>query len=113
MNTIITKFDEVKKLTTEEYFQHNDFSIDAFKKKYALHPDETYVHAIKRVCDFVASVEKTEESRTYWSNRWFDEIFNDWWHPAGSIMQGAGSGRKVSLANCTTISLGAKRDDEE
>jgi len=113
MDTITTKFDDVKKLTTEEYFQNNQFSIDAFKKKYALQPDESYVHAVKRVCDFVASVEKTDELRTYWSARWFDEIYNDWWHPAGSIMQGAGSGRKISLANCTTISLGAKRDDEE
>jgi ribonucleoside-diphosphate reductase alpha chain len=71
------------------------------------------VCAVKRVCDFIASVEKTEELRNYWSTRWFDEIYNDWWHPAGSIMQGAGSGRKISLANCTTISLGAKREDEE
>jgi len=109
----ITKFDDVKKLSTEEYFQGNQFSIDAFKKKYALIPDETYPQAIKRVCDFVASVETTQELRDYWSTRWFSEIFNDWWHPAGSIMQGAGSGRKISLANCTTLSLGGRRDDEE
>jgi ribonucleoside-diphosphate reductase alpha chain len=108
-----TTFEEVKKLTTEEYFQGNQFSIDAFKTKYALTPDESYVNALKRVCDFVASVEKTEELRQYWSAQWFSEIYNDWWHPAGSIMQGAGSGRKISLANCTTISLGAKREDEE
>jgi len=113
MDTITTKFEDVKKLSTEEYFQGNQFGIDAFKKKYALQEDESYVYAVKRVCDFVASVEKTEELRLYWSARWFDEIYNDWWHPAGSIMQGAGSGRKISLANCTTISLGAKRDDEE
>jgi len=113
METNPTRFEDVKKLTTEEYFQGNDFSVDAFHKKYSLTPTETYVHAVKRVCDFIASVEKTEELRQYWSARWFDEIFNDWWHPAGSIMQGAGSGRKISLANCTTISLGARREDEE
>ena len=113
MDTITTTYDSVKKQTTEEYFQNNQFSIDAFKKKYALTLDESYVHAVHRVCEFVASVEKTQELRDYWSARWFDEIYNDWWHPAGSIMQGAGSGRKISLANCTTISLGAKRDDEE
>ena len=39
----MTKFEDVKKLTTEEYFQGNQFSIDAFKKKYALNSDETYV----------------------------------------------------------------------
>jgi ribonucleoside-diphosphate reductase alpha chain len=111
--TKITSFDSVKNITTEDYFQGNQFSIDAFKKKYALHEKETYAQAVKRVCDFVASVESTQELRDYWSARWFDEIYNDWWHPAGSIMQGAGSNRKISLCNCTTISLGAKREDEE
>jgi ribonucleoside-diphosphate reductase alpha chain len=113
MENTVTKFEEVKKVTTEEYFQGNQFAIDAFKKKYALTHEESYAQAVKRVCDFVASVESTQELRDYWSARWFDEIYNDWWHPAGSIMQGAGSNRKISLCNCTTISLGAKRDDEE
>ena len=108
-----TKYEDVKKLSTEEYFKGNQFSIDAFHEKYALNEKETYVQALKRVCDFIASVESTQELRDYWSARWFDEIFNDWWHPAGSVMQGAGSGRKISLANCTTVSLGAMRDDEE
>lgn len=109
----ITKFEEVKNQTTEEYFEKNQFSIDAFNSKYALYEGETYVQAIKRVCDFVASVEKTEQDQKYWSERWFDELYNDWWHPAGSIMQGAGCGKNVSLANCVTLSLGAKREYEE
>lgn len=110
---VTTRYEDVKNQTTEEYFNQNKFSIDAFKKKYTLHEDETYVHAVKRVCDFISSVEKTEELRKYWSDRWFDEIYNDWWHPAGSIMQGAGSGRKISLANCTHNSLGGLKDGEE
>lgn len=107
------KFEDVKNLSTEEYFNNNQFSIDAFNKKYKLFLNETYVQAIKRVCDFIASVEETEELKKYWSERWFDEIYNDWWHPAGSIMQGAGSGRKISLANCTTISGGILDDSYE
>ena len=112
-NKITTRYEDVKKQTTSEYFNGNEFSIDAFNKKYAAFDDETYVQALKRVCDYVASVEKTEELQKFWSERWFDEIYNDWWHPAGSIMQGAGTYRKISLANCTTISLGALRDEEE
>lgn len=112
-DTIVTRFEDVKKQTTEEYFEGNQFSIHAFKKKYAIQSDETYVQALKRVCDYIASVESTQELREYWSSRWFDEIYNDWWHPAGSIMQGAGSGRKISLANCTTISLGRLRNKDE
>ena len=108
----MTTYDEVKHLTTEEYFEGNQFSIDAFNKKYKLYEDETYVKALKRVCDEIASVEKTKELQKYWSDRWFDEIFNDWWHPAGSIMQGAGNPKSVSLSNCTTISLGACSEDD-
>ena len=110
-----TRFEDVKNLTTEEYFVGNQFSIDAFKSKYSLinKPDESYVQSVKRVCDYVASVEKTEKLKEYWSDRWFHEIFNDWWHPAGSIMQGAGSGRKISMANCNTVSLGVGLDGEE
>jgi ribonucleoside-diphosphate reductase alpha chain len=110
---VMTRYEDVKKLTTEEYFEGNQFSIHAFKKKYTIDDTETYVQAIKRVCDYVASVESTQELRDYWSARWFDEIFNDWWHPAGSIMQGAGSGRKISLFNCTSISLGKLRNKDE
>ena len=109
----MTTYDDVRDQSTAEYFNGNKFSIDAFNKKYRINDKETYVQALKRVCDFVASVEKTEELRKYWSERWFDEIYNDWWHPAGSIMQGAGSGRKCSLANCNTVSLGTNRPDEE
>lgn len=109
-----TTFENVKNVKTEEYFNGNQFSVDAFKKKYALGGQgESYVQALKRVCDFVASVEKTDELKMYWSQRWFHEIYNDWWHPAGSIMQGAGSNRKISLANCTTTSLGVGRENEE
>lgn len=108
-----TKYEDVKDQTTEEYFEGNRFSVDAFAKKYTGKPDETYVQAIFRVCDEVASVESTEEKRIYWRDRWFDEIYNDWWHPAGSIMQGAGSRKSVSLSNCTTNSLGKLKGDEE
>lgn len=99
------KYKDVKDITTEEYFNGNQFSVDAFNKKYN-QGNETYPKALKRVCDYIASCEETEELREYWSERWFDEIYNDWWHPAGSIMQGAASNKNISLSNCTTISLG-------
>jgi ribonucleoside-diphosphate reductase alpha chain len=113
MREEMTHYEDVKNLTTEEYFGGNQFSIDAFNRKYSLFEGETYVQAVKRVCDYIASAEETEEKRQYWSARWFDEIFNDWWHPAGSIMQGAAAGRKISMANCTTISMGAISEQEE
>jgi hypothetical protein len=107
------KFEDVKNQTTEEYFNGNQFSIDAFNKKYALFEGESYVNALKRICDYIASVETTKELQKYWSERWFDEIYQGWWHPAGSIMQGAGCGRKISLANCTALGFGVLNHDEE
>lgn len=112
-NKVTTRYEDVKNQTAEEYFNKNQFSIDAFRKKYSIDDKEEYVQALKRVCDYIASVEKTESLKKYWSERWFDEIYNDWWHPAGSIMQGAGTHRKISLCNCTTISLGSLKEDEE
>ena len=109
----MVKYEDVKNQTTEEFFNGNQFSIDAFNKKYTAVEGESYIQALKRVCDYVASVEETEVKRKYWAERWFDEIYNGWWHPAGSIMQGANSGRKVSLCNCTTISMGNICPDEE
>jgi len=112
-----TRYEDVANVTTEEYFQGNKFSIDVFRKKYSLEKDdgkyEEYPEAVWRVCQHIASVEKTEEDREYWARRWFHEIYNDWWHPAGSIMQGAGCNKNISLANCTTCSLGKLDDDEE
>lgn len=109
----MVKYEDVAHVTTEEYFNGNRFSIDAFNKKYALFEGETYPQALKRVCDYIASVEETEELRKYWSERWFSEIYNDYWHPAGSIIQGANSGKKISLANCTNISLGGNDPETE
>jgi ribonucleoside-diphosphate reductase alpha chain len=109
----MTRFEEVKNITTEEYFNGNQFSIDAFNKKYSQNVNgkyEEYPQALKRVCDYIAAAEETDKLRKYWSDRWFDEIYNDWWHPAGSIMQGADSGRLISLSNCTTISLGVQEN---
>lgn len=109
----MVKYSDVKDLTTEEFFNNNKFSIDAFNKKYKLEENETYVQALWRVCKEIASVEETKELQKYWAERWFSEIFNGWWHPAGSIMQGAGNPNSVSLANCTTLSLGVRDEEKE
>lgn len=94
-------YDDVKDMTNEEYFKGNAFAIDAFVKKYQTEEEKTYVQRIYKIAKEIASVEKTPELREYWTTRWFSEIFNDWWKPGGSIMQGAGlKNKNVSLANC-------------
>jgi ribonucleoside-diphosphate reductase alpha chain len=101
----MTKYEDVKHLTTEEYFRGNQFSIDAFNKKYASFQGETYIQALHRVCEYIAQAEETPELQKYWYERWYHEIYEDLWHPAGSIMQGADATSKISMMNCTHISL--------
>jgi len=103
----MTYYNDVKTQSTETYFNNNIFSIDIFNKKYKLNDNETVIDAIKRVCDYIASVEKTKKLQKYWSECWFDEIYNDFWQPGGSIMQGSNNENKISLMNCTTISMPA------
>jgi hypothetical protein len=50
----MVKFEDVKDMSTEEYFNGNKFSVDIFNKKYSRN-GETYVQALKRVCDYIAS----------------------------------------------------------
>ena len=114
MNIPENYYQEVGDIKTEDYFKDNQFSSNVFKAKYPLNDlEEKYIAlCFKRVTDSIASVEKTEELREYWSNRWLYEIYNDWWKPAGSILQGAGNPRKISLSNCTTIEVkGDSLDD--
>lgn len=106
------KYEDVKTVTTQEFFKNNIFGLDVFEKRYKLNDTETVVQMFKRVCDYIASVEKTEELKVYWSERWFDEIYNGWWLPAGSILQGAASGRNISLANCSTLSFGHHSEED-
>lgn len=112
-----TRFEDVKHITTEEYFQGNQFAIDAFNKKYAHEKTdgrlETIVEAYWRVATYLASVEKTKKLQDYWGRRIFHEIFHDWWQPAGSIMQGAAIGIGVSMSNCTTCSAGLLDETNE
>ena len=55
----IIKFEDVRKQSTVDYFNGGKFSVDAFNEKYTLEEGETYVEALWRVCQHVASVEKT------------------------------------------------------
>lgn len=97
------KLKQFKEMSIEDYFHNNQFSIDAFRKKYS--SNENYYQCIFRVCDYIASAEKTQELKEYWRDRWVAEILYDYWQPGGSIIAGAGNPKKVSMMNCTTIAL--------
>lgn len=98
-------YEQVKDITTEEYFKNNEFAVDMFLNKYSHEKEEGKENpsqAFKRVCDGLAQF---EENPLYYSDKWFSLLYNDWFRPGGSILSGIDSGRKESLMNCTTIPI--------
>lgn len=105
----MVKFEDVKSVTTEEYFNGNQFAINTFSDKYSYKKEdgskETPAEVFYRVASTIASMESTEELKVYWAERWFDEMWNDWWRAGGSIMSATADSKGVSSSNCTTTAL--------
>jgi len=108
-------------MTTKEYFNDSDLSVDVFNKKYKVKEDEQYDDAVLRVVEKIALMEIYDPDKEnlkesvssdeidiieLWKQRWYNEIIDDIWKPAGSIMAGVGNPiSNISTANCTTISI--------
>jgi len=104
---------------SDNYFKDSELSINVFEKKYKVFKDETYEKAIDRVTSNIAKMERYDsnkeelvndhglkEKEEYWKHKWYDEIINDIWKPAGSIMAGVGNPIKaISTENCTTVAI--------
>ena len=63
------------------------------------HPEEMW----RRVADSIASVEPTDEKRTYWADRFYEALDGFHFVPGGRILAGAGTGHKVTYYNCYVI----------
>lgn len=77
------------------------FALDIFKKRYALHADESWVEACERVATHVASAERGEkviETREKFSKILRSNLFM----PGGRIMYGSGR-PKGQLLNCFVV----------
>ena len=71
-------------------------SLDIIEK-----PLEIYYEQIaKRNATGLASVEKTEEKRTEWFNKFYEQLMSMKFIPAGRVIYGAGSGTDVTFFNC-------------
>lgn len=57
----------------------------------------------RRVADAIASVEETEEKRKYWSDRFYEAMYDFKFVPGGRILSGAGTGADVTFFNCFVI----------
>lgn len=59
-----------------------------------------YEQIAKRNATGLASVEKTEEKRQEWFQKFYEELVNLHFVPAGRVLYGAGSGTDVTYFNC-------------
>ncbi|WP_026092485.1 vitamin B12-dependent ribonucleotide reductase [Calidifontibacillus oryziterrae] len=85
-------------LETEEEKVHGLITrpIDVIEK-----PLEIYYEQIaKRVATGLAEVEETPEKRQEWFEKFYDELANLNFIPAGRVLYGAGSGTAVTFFNC-------------
>lgn len=103
----MVKFNEVKHISTEEYFNNNEYAVDMFESKYAHDLNdrkETPAEVFYRIASELAQFED-EDKKQYYIDIWFDLMYEGWFRPGGSIISSLGSGRKSSLLNCTTLPI--------
>lgn len=99
-------FDNVKDISAEEYFKNNKYAVDMFLKKYSHKKEdgtkETPAEVFWRISSELAEFEDDINKKQY-KEKWFSLMYEGWFRPGGSIMNGINSPQKCSLANCTTI----------
>lgn len=63
-------YDNVKNVTTEEYFSNDQYTVDMFKTKYCLGEENTPAEVFDRVAREAAQFENPEDQE-YWRSNWF------------------------------------------
>ena len=77
---------------------------DVWEAKYR-YSQETYEEMCLRVANAIASPEKRPELQRYWSRIFKDAMLKGLWMPAGRILAGAGTPKRVTLLNCFVNSV--------
>jgi ribonucleoside-diphosphate reductase alpha chain len=104
----LIKYEDVKHITTREYFSGDEYAIDIFEAKYTKEEGgnkDTPADVFLRIAKELATMEEDDDKSDELINVWFSLMYAGWFRPGGSVITGVGSGRKTSLNNCTTIPL--------
>ena len=103
------KFEDVKNVTTAEYFSKDKYAVDMFEAKYAKekqdHTRETPAEVFWRVSSGLAAMEKTKALKKHYEEAWFSLMWEGWFRPGGSVLAGVGATSTKSLLNCTTVAI--------
>jgi ribonucleotide reductase alpha subunit len=86
---------------SQNVFQPTGFGLKIFKQRYAIHENETWEEACRRVASFVSSAEE-DGYRVNWEEKFYNEILSNRFIPGGRIIYGSGR-RTGSLINCFVI----------
>lgn len=89
-------------------YEPQGISADIFKKRYALHENESWVEACDRVAIHVATAENGELV-SKWRSKFFDILSTNLFIPGGRIMYGSGR-PKGQLMNCFVIGTSDSRE---
>lgn len=116
----MTKFEDVKNVTIEEYFEGNQFAVNTFRDKYAFTKGdgskETPAEVWRRVASGLAEMENTDDLKRKWASVWFSDLYEGYYRPGGSVTAGIGAlnllNEKTSMSNCTVVTFGGDSLDE-
>lgn len=105
----LTRYEDVREVTAEEYYEGDKLAVDTFNTKYAFAREdgtrETPAECFRRQAAYQARhmFPDDERRRAYWEALWFHGMWNRFIVAGGRIQAGAGHpSRKVSQVNCTT-----------
>lgn len=84
------------------------FALDIFKKRYALHENESFEEACHRVADHMASAEAGENIK-YWRDEFYNILSTQCFMPGGRIWYGSGR-LKGQLQNCFVLPISDSRE---
>ncbi len=85
-------------MSTDTYYNPEGFALEIFRKRYALHENETWLEQADRTATHVASAETGEHINKY-KKEFYDIIAKNLFVPGGRIMYGSGR-PKGQLLNC-------------
>jgi ribonucleoside-diphosphate reductase alpha chain len=84
-----------------EHYEPNGFALEIFKKRYALHENETWNQACSRVATYIAMGEKNDLILAY-RDKFYNLLVDNEFMPAGRIWYGSGRS-KGQLLNCFVV----------
>ncbi len=91
-----------------DFIEPTGLGAEIFRKRYAMHPQETWAEACERVAAFVATAETGSDIATY-RTKFATLLVDGLFAPGGRIMYGSGRPRG-QLLNCFVIPTGDSRE---